>query len=551
MRLLAFCIVAGLLSTLPASSSSEAQKHLAPIAPVAGACPRPAAGAAIADPPRLHSANGMLAVALSFQTRTDEHGRRIFCFMTPDGLQNPTLHVMPGDTLAITVTNNTPSGIDQMGIDPPHCGSPTMSSSSVNIHFHGTNVAPACGADDVLKTLINSGETFEYRFTIPIDEPPGLYWYHPHVHGTADLLAMGGATGALIVGGIEKLQPAVAGMPSRIFLVRDQRPLAGDDDDCTVSNPTGAVPNRDVSVNFVPNDSSRVAGNVVYAKGRIAVRPGTREFWRIGNLSADTILDLQLLYGGVPQALEIIAIDGVPVNSQDATEPGRPLRVTRFRLPTASRVEFVATTPRAGVSSAELMTNAVDTGPDGDCHPRRALFTITPLAAAAAAPYREAQLIRGSGRRFAGLSRTPVTARRTILFAEGEHTFFMTVDGQPNHAFEPGMPPAIVTHVGAVEEWTVQNRTRESHEFHIHEIHFLVESQDNFGRFAPAPGIDGQFLDTIDVPAWDGHSAYPSVRLRMDFRGDIAGRFVFHCHILSHEDKGMMNIIQVNPAARR
>jgi FtsP/CotA-like multicopper oxidase with cupredoxin domain len=400
----------------------------------------------------------------------------------------------------------------------------------------------------VLKTLINSGDTFQYRFTIPIDEPPGLYWYHPHVHGTADAFAMGGATGALIVGGIEKLQPTVAGMPSRIFLVRDQRPLAGDDDDCTAAHSAGAVPNRDVSVNFVPDDSSRAGRNVVFAEGKIAVPAGAREFWRVGNLSADTILDLQLLYDGVAQPLSIVAIDGVPVNSQDATEPGHPLKVTRFRLPTASRVEFVVTTPTARVSSAELITNAVDTGPDGDCHPRRALFSITPSVHAAAAPYREARLDRGSGRRFAGLATAPVTANRTIFFAEGEHTFYLTVDGQQNHAFEPGMPPAIVTQVGAVEQWTVQNRTHESHEFHIHQIHFLVESQDNFGRFAPAPGIDGQYLDTIDLPAWDGRSDYPSVKLRMDFRGKIAGRFVFHCHILSHEDKGMMNIIQVNPA---
>jgi FtsP/CotA-like multicopper oxidase with cupredoxin domain len=363
------------------------------------------------------------------------------------------------------------------------------------------------------------------------------------------LLALGGATGALIVGGIEKLQATVAGMPSRIFLVRDQRPLAGGDDDCSVARPAGAVANRDISINFVPNDSSRQGANVVYAKGRIAVPAGKREFWRVGNLSADTILDLQLVYDGVPQPIGIVAIDGVPVNSQEATEQGRPLRVTRFRLPTASRVEFVVTTPTAHVASAELVTNAVDTGPDGDCNPRRTLFTIRPLVGVTAAPYREARLVRGSGRRFAGLSAAPVTDRRTIFFAEGEHTFYITVDGQPNHAFEPGMPPAIVTHVGAVEEWTVQNRTRESHEFHIHQIHFLVESQDDFGRFAPAPGINGQYLDTIDIPAWDGRSAYPSVRLRMDFRGDIAGRFVFHCHILSHEDKGMMNVIQVNPAA--
>jgi FtsP/CotA-like multicopper oxidase with cupredoxin domain len=239
----------------------------------------------------------------------------------------------------------------------------------------------------------------------------------------------------------------------------------------------------------------------------------------------------------------------VPVNSQDATEAGRPLSLKRFRLPTGSRVEFIVTTPASGVSSAELITNTVDTGPDGDCNPRRTLFTIAAARSTAPAPYREARLLRGSGRRFAGLAAARVTAQRTVFFAEGEHTFYMTVDGQPNRAFEPGMAPGIVTQVGAVEQWTVQNRTRESHEFHIHQIHFLVEGQDNFGKFPPAPGITGQYLDTIDLPAWDGKSVYPSVRLRMDFRGDIAGRFVFHCHILSHEDKGMMNVIQVNPAA--
>jgi FtsP/CotA-like multicopper oxidase with cupredoxin domain len=543
-----FVIMAAALAVRAAAADDP---KLPPVAPVANACPRPAAGGTISDPPRLHSENGTLAVSLSFQTRTDEHGRAIFCFMTPDGLENPVLQVRAGDMLIITVTNNTPHGVGQMGIDPPHCGSPTMSSSSVNIHFHGTNVPPTCGGDEVLKTLINSGDTFQYRFTIPIDEPPGVYWYHPHVHGSADQLAMGGATGAIIVSGIEQLEPGVAGLPSRVFLVRDQRALAGGEDgpgNCGTIDPIGAIPNRDVSVNFVPDDSSLASGRVSYARASVVVPAGKREFWRVANIAADTILDLQLVYDGVAQPLDIVAIDGVPVNSQDGTGWGRPLSVPRFRLPPAGRVEFIVRTPPAGVSSAEMLTNTVDTGPDGDCNPRRTLFTIVPSSRAAPVPYREARLMPGSGRRFAGLAAAPLTARRTVFFAEGNHTFYMTVDGQPNRAFELDMAPSIVTHVGAVEEWVVQNRTLESHEFHIHQIHFLVEAQDNFGKFPRAPGITGQYLDTIDLPAWDGKSAYPSVRLRLDFRGDIAGRFVFHCHILSHEDKGMMNVIEVRPA---
>jgi FtsP/CotA-like multicopper oxidase with cupredoxin domain len=550
-RLSALVFAAMLVITPASSAADDETAKPRPVAAVANACPRPVAGSQIADPPRIHSVDGTLTVSFSFQTRTDEHGRDIYCFMTPDGLQNPVLQVRAGDMLIITVTNNTPHGVGQMGIDPPHCGSATMSSSSVNIHYHGTNVPPICGGDDVLKTLINSGDTFQYRFTIPLDEPPGLYWYHPHVHGSADHMALGGATGALIVSGIEQLEPKVAGLPSRIFLVRDQHALAGAEDgpgNCGIVNPAGAIPNRDISVNFVPDDSSLAGGRVSYARASAVVPAGTREFWRVANIAADTILDLQLVYDGVAQPLNIVAIDGVPVNSQDGAGRGSPLLVPRFRLPPAGRVEFIVTTPAAGVSSAELLTNAVDTGPDGDCNPRRALFTIAASTGPTPTVYREARLMPGSGRRFAGLAAAPLTAQRTVFFAEGEHTFYMTVDGQPNRAFEPDMPPAIVTRVGAVEEWVVQNRSEESHEFHIHQIHFLVESQDNFGKYAPAPGITGQYLDTVDIPAWSGTGPYPSVRLRMDFRGAIAGTFVFHCHILSHEDKGMMNVIQVLPA---
>ena len=95
----------------------------------------------------------------------------------------------------------------------------------------------------------------------------------------------------------------------------------------------------------------------------------------------------------------------------------------------------------------------------------------------------------------------------------------------------------------------MQNRTQEVHEFHFHQLHFLVESQDNF-ELNGSPqtlAITGQFLDMIQVPYWDGDPThpFPSVTLRIDFRGNDVGDFVFHCHILEHEDKGMMNIIRV------
>ncbi|HKF65281.1 MAG TPA: multicopper oxidase domain-containing protein, partial [Vicinamibacterales bacterium] len=141
--------------------------------------------------------------------------------------------------------------------------------------------------------------------------------------------------------------------------------------------------------------------------------------------------------------------------------------------------------------------------------------------------------------------------RRTVFFDENNDTstFFMAVEGRPEHVFDPNAPPDIVAIQGSVEEWVVQNRTQEVHEFHFHQLHFLVESQDNFelNGSAQNPAITGQFLDMIHVPYWDGDPThpFPSVTLRIDFRGNDVGDFVFHCHILEHEDKGMMNIIRV------
>ena len=99
----------------------------------------------------------------------------------------------------------------------------------------------------------------------------------------------------------------------------------------------------------------------------------------------------------------------------------------------------------------------------------------------------------------------------------------------------------------------IQNRALENHEFHMHQIHFLVLSQNNFeinGSF-PVDEYDGQLADMIQVPYWDGNPShpFPSVTVRMDFRGPDIGDFVYHCHILGHEDNGMMAIIRVLPGS--
>ena len=154
-----------------------------------------------------------------------------------------------------------------------------------------------------------------------------------------------------------------------------------------------------------------------------------------------------------------------------------------------------------------------------------------------------------SALKFANLSEQPPTTQRKLFFSEefggtnGPIQFYITVNGQKQKVFEADEKPAIVTKVGAVEDWTIENRALETHAFHIHQIHFKLLEVDG----KPAPNQD--LLDTIEIPYWDGSGhPYHSVKVRMDFRDpSTAGTFVFHCHILLHEDLGMMHKILVEP----
>ncbi len=320
-------------------------------------------------------------------------------------------------------------------------------------------------------------------------------------------------------------------------------------------DPNG-IPFQDLTVNHIPtNATTDTSGHTTYTPAILHMEAGERQFWRVSNSTADSILDLQVRFDGVPQTIEIVAIDGVPVNSQDGAQPGSLIQVTHFRLPPASRVEFVVNAPPAQCEKAQLVTQNINTGIDGDDNPTRPLFNIHVRAHGHAEPAEDDRVGHFEAfnphlNRFAGLTAAPVAIRRLVFFNEIQPTqFFMDVEGQSEKVFDPNATPAITATQGTVEEWTVENRTLENHEFHLHQLHFLVEGQPNFeiNGNEQAPGITGQFLDMIEVPHWDGDPAhpYPRVTLRIDFRGQDIGDFVFHCHILGHEDLGMMNIIRV------
>jgi FtsP/CotA-like multicopper oxidase with cupredoxin domain len=95
-----------------------------------------------------------------------------------------------------------------------------------------------------------------------------------------------------------------------------------------------------------------------------------------------------------------------------------------------------------------------------------------------------------------------------------------------------------------VEDWVIENRSTELHAFHIHQIHFMLLD------LAGTPVNEPFLRDTVNVPYYSQRMLqYPSVRVRMDFRDpNTVGTFVYHCHLLEHEDGGMMGTIRVEPA---
>jgi FtsP/CotA-like multicopper oxidase with cupredoxin domain len=533
-------------------------------------------GSKVAEPEEIRSVNSVLKVDLTFLTSTDAQGRVRYCYIYKNGIQAPTLRANPGDTVILTLKNGIASGLPHaarassstpmnMGLDS--CSEGKMSASSTNLHFHGLMIPPVCHQDDVLHTVVGpSAAPFEYRFQIPDNQPPGLYWYHPHLHGFTKAQVLGGASGALIVEGIERTNLQLAGLPERVLIIRDQdlahpeaEPTTPDsaphavtlrdaEGDILNTGTDGGKPAKDLSLNFVPVTYPN------YMPAVIEMQPGGHELWRVLNASGITYVDLQVQYNGSPQQLGVAAVDGVPIDDNGAGGRGF-LWKSHILIPPAGRAEFILKGPPLG-AHATLVTRGVDTGPAGENDPTRPLATIVAATDAPAARSRPAAapvpLRRMSSPALSTVA--PVRVRKLYFSEQPQNpadpnsptVFFITVEGQTPAPFDPSASaPNITVHQGEVEDWVIENRSQELHAFHIHQIHFMLLDWNGVP-------IDEPFLrDTVNVAYWDGKSSsYPSVRLRMDFRDpNIVGTFAYHCHLLEHEDGGMMGTIQVLPSS--
>jgi FtsP/CotA-like multicopper oxidase with cupredoxin domain len=344
------------------------------------------------------------------------------------------------------------------------------------------------------------------------------------------------------VEGIEQAAPVVAGLPERVLVLRDQRIGGVAEDTAGGEDDRPYIPARDLSLNYVP------ILYPLYKPATLLVRPQQKEFWRVLNASADTFYQLQLLYWPnrdrqIAQPMRIIALDGAPVGSDFAAER------TSILLPPGARVEFVMTTPPEGMFAAQFLTQRYDNGPAGNIDSYRVMANLRSFVDAPLAERMPAADPKPP-QTFTGLTSLRPARERRLYFSEKVEdpsraklstSYFVTAEGQTPKVFDMRRATAdLKATQGTVEDWIIENRAPESHVFHIHQVHFQLMERD--GKVVNESAL----RDTIELPFWDGKSAYPSVKLRLDFRSsDIIGTFLYHCHILEHEDNGMMGSIEV------
>jgi len=421
----------------------------------------------------------------------------------------PVIRVQPGSILNVEYKNELAAQSREDCV-----GHPCM--QMTNLHFHGLHVSPNAPEDDVLDMIASPGETLHYSVQVPPQQPPGLYWYHTHSHGESYTQDLDGMSGAIVVEGIDRYVPEVLHMRERILVLRD---LVLPSDPAERKTVMESVAMQTSQCGTAPEDPERAFTVNGILRPKIDIAPGKRQFWRIVNASPDRYADLEL----DSELLDVVALDGMPLAYHDPAIRKRSM--SHVLLPPAGRVEAIVTGPQADLHTA-LRSRCFDSGPDGDSNPAMVLADVVSVQPSSV----EVRPAHGEAPVYAAF---PSTVLKRVEASEPQFVVTFTEDKQGfyinGQKFEMNAVPMLTVDVGSLQHWRVMNPTREVHPFHIHQVHFLVY------RVGENRVKDPIWLDTVNVPYGS------SVDLIMDFTDPIIrGMSLFHCHLLSHEDKGMM-----------
>ncbi len=468
---------------------------------------RPAVAVAASDAPLVEpevrrSANGVLNTSLRCAyTYRYIGGKRLYVRSYEGQSPGPTLRMKPGDTLKIRLVNDFPPNRDPAPQDysRPH------QFNNTNFHFHGAHCSPSGIADNVMRSML-PGNSYDIEITLPADHTRGTYWYHPHHHGSAAVQVASGMVGAIIVEGDFPDVPEIAQARERVMVLAQ-----------VVFDHVGTV--EDFYTVF-PEHATRFLAINGQHRPTIDMRPGEVQRWRLVGAQYQDNMLLEL----DRHRLHVIAYDGIQL--------GAVQEMKQLLIAPGQRADVLVQAGAPG--SYELNAMPYDQGHPSPTGPLGRVVVAgdpLPMKLPGALPKPPLETIRDS----------EITGRRTLtLSTYGDppgnypnalwQEFRFMVDGK---TFDPTRVDHRVR-LGAVEEWTILNNDgRDDHVFHIHTNPFQV-TQVN-GR----PQAELQWRDSVTVPGRGG-----SVVFRSRFL-DYTGLYMLHCHMMNHEEMGMMQTVEV------
>jgi len=472
-----------------------------------------------------------------------------------------------------------------------------------NIHLHGFE-GPAAQENVFLSTLSTPMHACEYHITIPATQPPGTYIYHPHVHGGSSAQLAGGLGGVWIV---EPPAREIARSAEHVVVLRYRLPFKDDNAFApanaaiyvaAMTHAAARPPARPVKYDpfapppwplpfpiraggieldrsgcdgFMPDAVLTVNGLDVPAA--LDVPGGEEQLFRLVNATSDSAKLLRLTdANGAELPFRVVELDGVPVGRDAARPLARYMTTKQLMLLPAARASILLSVP-AG-ETVTLGTAHFCEGSLAAFQLPQQLLRIAGSAsrstggapAIAALPVRHdhteaAQLVAYARAHPAAVRRRAITFSQYVFPKRGKipphASYFITDTTRADfreHAYAPAYRagetvPAradIVVKAGSLEEWSLFNTTMESHTFHIHQMRFVaLKGPDG----SPAT-VDSTFVPVGTLLPNAREPDYPLVKpsvttVLLDFRHVPRGTFVFHCHMLFHEDRGMMGILRV------
>ncbi|MER6942949.1 multicopper oxidase family protein [Nonomuraea sp. NPDC000554] len=361
-----------------------------------------------------------------------------------------------------------------------------------NLHVHGLHVSPRGHSDNVL-IHIHPRQTFHYSYRFPDNLLPGTYWYHSHAHPISGPQVAGGMSGVIVVEGLKRyLPPGLRGIKEHVIALKDFQ-VQGD-----------AVKTKDLHISAPTNRT--VNGQLNPA---IHIRPGEVQLWRLANVSANIYYKVHLQ----GQPFQVIAHDANPV---DRIWPADSLLL-------AAGARFDVLVRGGPPGRTQVQTLPYSTGPAGNTFPQATLATLVSEGAPV-----HPEALPPTFAPTQDLGRATVAARHTIVFSENTAGTKYYINGKQ---FDMNRVD-IRSKLNTVEEWTVRNDSNEEHSFHVHTNDFQLMSIN--GRRHQGHG----WQDTASVLP----KGQIVVRIRF---ADYTGKTVLHCHILNHEDAGMMAILEI------